>query len=95
MKTLKQVDIEPVFVEEYMPDVFEPGKLYISKKFDVAIHICLCGTCGLQVVTPLGDGEWNILEHESGKVSLSPSIGNYQYPCKSHYIITKNKANFV
>jgi len=35
------------------------------------------------------------IKHEDGKVSFTPSVGNYQIPCKSHYIITKSVANFV
>lgn len=92
MKTIKKVPIEPVYVE-LIPGELKPGKLYISKKYNIAIHLCLCG-CGEQVVTPLGDTGWSLSE-KGDKVSLSPSIGNYNFPCKSHYIITNNIANFV
>lgn len=93
MKTLKRVEVTPVYVET-MPEVMEQGKVYISLKYKVAIHICLCGTCGSKTVTPLGEKEWTLTDKE-GKITLSPSIGNYQMPCKSHYIITNGKANFV
>ncbi|MFC6998059.1 DUF6527 family protein [Rufibacter roseus] len=92
MKTIKQVAIEPVFVE-YVPESMEEGKLYISKEFGTALHKCLCG-CGNETVTPLGKGGWQLTEKGSN-VSLHPSIGNYGFPCQSHYIITNNKANFV
>ena len=104
MKTIKKVPVEPVYVE-FMPhfEDFEEGKIYISKKHGTSCHICLCGTCALQVVLPFwqeGDSDfakehgWELIE-EKGKISFTPSVGNYQYPCKSHYIITKNVANFV
>lgn len=93
MKTLKKVEIEPIFVY-YMPDVLEENKVYISEEFGVAIHNCLCG-CKVKTVTPLGNNEWTLTKHTDGKVSLSPSIFNNQFPCKSHYILTKNVANFV
>jgi hypothetical protein len=48
----------------------------------------------LDVVIDGQDMGWHMTEKD-GKVSFTPSIGNYQLPCKSHYIITKNKANFV
>jgi hypothetical protein len=93
MKTLKKVEITPVYVE-FMPEVLEEGKLYISEKYGCAQHLCLCG-CGIKTHTPLGDGGWQLIKHDNGKISLTPSISNYQFECKSHYILTKNVANFV
>ena len=96
MKTIRKVEIEPVYVE-YIPQTLDENRLYISKKFNTALHLCLCG-CKKLVVTPLNHAHfvhgW-YLNEEKGKVSLSPSIGNFQYECQSHYIITKNVANFV
>lgn len=93
MKTLKKVPIEPVFVE-FIPEQLEPGKLYISEKYKAALHLCLCG-CGEVVSTPLSRDEWELVKFPDNKVTLSPSIGNYSFTCKSHYIIVKNVANFV
>jgi len=92
MKTLKKVEIKPVFVE-FIPEKMEQGILYISKEYKCANHLCLCG-CGNQTVTPLHDKGWTLIE-DGNKVSLTPSIGNYQFDCQSHYIITNNIANFV
>jgi hypothetical protein len=91
-----------------MPEVedMRQGVLYVSKSC-IAVHLCLCG-CGGRVVTPLDkivteteeivtestEGWW-ILTEKQGKVSMTPSIGNYDFPCRSHYIITNNTANFV
>jgi hypothetical protein len=33
---------------------------------------------------------WDLIEKD-GLVSLHPSIGNYQIPCKTHYIIRDNE----
>ena len=94
MKTLKKVEIRPEFVE-YIPDILEENVLYISEEYGCAIHNCLCG-CRERTVTPIHDTYgWNLIKHEDGKVSLTPSISNYQTECKSHYILTKNIANFV
>ena len=93
MKTLKKVEIEPIFIEGYMPDIMEQGKLYISEQYECAIHLCLCG-CGNKSVTPLYDNGWTLTKYDDGKVSLTPSILN-MWDCKSHYILTKNVANFV
>lgn len=92
MKTLKKVELNPLFVD-HIPSVLEENVLYISKIYSCAVHKCLCG-CGMKTVTPLNKNGWQLSE-ANDKVSLSPSIGNFQFPCKSHYIITNNIANFV
>lgn len=87
---------------ETMPETKEEGILYISKKYGLAIHLCACG-CGEQVVTPLNgnwngwmkDFGWDLTEYEDGTVTLSPSIGNFQFDCKSHYFIRRNKIVWV
>lgn len=78
--------LEPLWVET-MPTQLEMGKLYISKSFDVAIHLCVCG-CGIQTVTPLGGDGWTLGTHTDGSVSLSPSIRN---PCGTHYWIEQDR----
>jgi hypothetical protein len=94
MKTIKKVEIEPVFVEE-MPDFYERGKIYISEKYNVAKHLCLCG-CDNMTVMILGGGKWwTLVKEDNGTVSFIGSVGNFQFDCKSHYMITKNVANFV
>jgi hypothetical protein len=70
---------------EFMPETLEPGVLYVSRKYEVAIHLCACG-CGLETVTPIGAGDWTLTVKDS-KATLSPSIGNWQFPCRSHYWI--------
>lgn len=93
MKTIKKVQIEPVFVE-LLPEVLEQGKIYISEEYNCSSHLCLCG-CGELVVLPFNHpSHWNFSKSEKG-VSFSPSVGNYNLACKSHYIITNNVANFV
>lgn len=94
MKTLKQVEVIPVFVT-YVPskELLEFGKIYISKEYSGCMHLCLCG-CGTQCYLPLKHGEWILTEHGSNTISISPSI-QQRFECQSHYIITKNKANFV
>ena len=54
-----------------------------------AIHKCVCG-CGNEVITPISPTDWRLLFYGDA-VSLSPSIGNWYFNCKSHYWITKNK----
>ena len=73
-----------------MPNSFnmENDVVYVSEKYETAIHKCCCG-CGNEVVTPIGEGGWT-LTYEFGLLSLNPSIGNQKLPCKSHYWIKNN-----
>lgn len=70
---------------KYVPRALEHNVLYVSEEFHTAAHLCLCG-CGTKVVTPLGPAKWRFTE-DAGRPSLWPSIGNWQLPCKSHYVI--------
>lgn len=70
-----------------MPARLEPGVLYVSDEFETAAHLCACG-CGRKVRTPLGPTEWEFTSDEDGP-SLWPSVGNWQFPCRSHYIVDK------
>ena len=74
---------------EFMPEVINHGELYISMKYSVAIHLCACG-CGEKVVTPLSPDDWH-LKYDGEAISLYPSIGNWDFPCQSHYWINENK----
>ncbi|WP_101758657.1 DUF6527 family protein [Oceanicoccus sp. KOV_DT_Chl] len=69
----------------YMPKNLATGVLYVSEEFRTAAHLCVCG-CGSKVRTPLTPTEWQ-LNVTNGRPTLSPSVGNWQLPCKSHYII--------
>jgi hypothetical protein len=69
----------------YMPSGLERGVLYVSEEFATAAHLCACG-CGAKIRTPLGPTEWSFKETKSGP-TLSPSIGNWQQACQSHYLI--------
>ena len=70
---------------EFMPKQLDPGILYVSEKYGTAAHLCACG-CGAKIRTPLGPTEWTMTETPMGP-SLWPSVGNWQRPCQSHYVI--------
>lgn len=80
----RQNNLRHTFVE-YIPEKLEPRVLYISRKYSTASHLCCCG-CGFRVVTPLNPAKWKLTDH-GNTVSLHPSIGNWSFPCKSHYWI--------
>lgn len=74
---------------EFMPAVLDEGALYVSMAYATASHLCFCG-CGMKVVTPLSPTDWR-LTFNGDTVSLDPSIGNWSYPCQSHYILRSNR----
>lgn len=76
--------LNPRFVET-IPEAIEPGVLYVSMSLASAIHLCACG-CGQEVITPLSPTDWK-LYFDGENVSLEPSIGNWGFPCRSHYWI--------
>ncbi|WP_052091548.1 DUF6527 family protein [Modestobacter caceresii] len=84
---MKSEELESVFVE-YVPTALDDGLLYVSMEYATASHRCACG-CGVRVVTPLGPADWTLTF--DGRVTLSPSVGNGQFPCGSHYLIRQNK----
>lgn len=81
MKT-KQLRTE--FVHR-IPHKLENGVLYVCLECNAVLHKCACG-CGEEISTPIGNGGWTFFYDGEG-VTLSPSIGNWSYPCRSHYFI--------
>ena len=84
---MRLVVIRPKYVQ-HVPDQLEEGVLYVSERFRICSHLCACG-CKEEVVTPLSHAEWRLFK-EGELVSLLPSIGNWNYDCKSHYFIEHN-----
>lgn len=88
---MKIYEMKREFVHR-VPAELEEGILYICLDCDVVVHKCACG-CGEKVVLPLSPEHWKLTY--DGEVTLSPSIGNYQYGCKSHYFIRNGKVVWV
>jgi hypothetical protein len=78
----------------FIPETLEQGVLYVSEKYSVAIHLCACG-CGEQTVTPFNCLEGWGYTRDQDLVTLNPSIGNHQMPCKSHYYIRRSEVVWV
>ena len=84
-------EVDHRFVE-VLPSELDPGVLYISGSHNIVAHLCCCG-CGKEVVTPLGQVGWTL--RYDGRVSLSPSVGNGAYDCKSHYVIQASRVRWL
>tara|TARA_R100000789_G_scaffold54057_1_gene53010 strand:- start:55 stop:480 length:426 start_codon:yes stop_codon:yes gene_type:complete len=80
--TIKKINHK--FVDA-IPERTEEGVLYLAMDYATAVHKCACG-CGREVVTPLSPTDWK-MGYDGVSVSLSPSIGNWSFPCRSHYWI--------
>jgi Family of unknown function (DUF6527) len=76
-----------------IPEHLEPGVLYVSIKFATAAHLCICG-CGREVVTPFTPTDWQ-MTFDGKTISLHPSIGNWSFPCQSHYWVRRNKVQLA
>lgn len=78
---------------DFIPEPLEQGVLYVSRRYRTAAHLCCCG-CGLEVVTPLNDAKWQVTER-GGEIWLSPSVGNWSFPCQSHYWIEGGRVRWA
>ena len=78
---------------DHIPEQLDDGVLYVSIRFGTVVHLCACG-CGEEVVTPLSPAEWR-LTYDGRTVSLAPSIGNWSFPCRSHYWIDEGAVRWA
>ena len=78
---------------DYVPKRLDDRVLYVSIRFGTVVHRCACG-CGEEVVTPLGPSEWT-LTYDGRTVSLAPSVGNWSFPCRSHYWIDESNVRWA
>jgi hypothetical protein len=83
--------MDTVFTKS-IPASPEAETLYVSMEYKTAVHLCACG-CGSKVVTPLGPHDW-VLTFD-GTVTLRPSVGNGQLPCRSHYYIRSDRIDWL
>lgn len=92
-------ELIPMFLET-IPEygLMQDGILYVSERFKTSTHLCPCG-CKEEIVVPFNyedfpQHHWNY-KNDNGFVTLWPSIGNYQIPCKTHYYIIRNEISWL
>lgn len=88
-----KIDIMRHQYVETIPETVQDGVLYISEEYSTAVHKCCCG-CGQEVVTPLGPTDWRVTV-QNGEVCVRPSIGNWSFPCQSHYWIDRGRIHWA
>ena len=76
-----------------IPQTLAENTIYIAMEYATAVHRCVCG-CGNEVITPLSPTDW-ILQYDGVTISISPSIGNWNFPCRSHYWIRQSKVRWA
>lgn len=76
-----------------IPETLNENVLYISTKYNIAVHSCACG-CGREVYTPISKEHGWIMLYDGENASLYPSIGNMQFPCRSHYFLKKGNVEW-
>lgn len=72
-----------------IPRTLEIGVLYVSIQYATTMHLCPCG-CGQEVPLPLTPTDW-CLSFDGESISISPSVGNWSFPCQSHYWIRRGQ----
>lgn len=88
---MRRRGLDPTFVT-YVPLDLEDGLLYVSMEYSTAVHLCACG-CGTKTVTPLATDGWTLTF--DGTATLRPSVGNGQSRCRSHYLITRDRVEWL
>lgn len=77
---------------EFFPERLEANTLYVSIEYATAAHLCACG-CEREVFTPLSPTDWRVT-YDGVSVSVAPSIGNWSFPCRSHYWIRDGRVSW-
>ena len=85
-------DLRAEFVE-FLPERLADGVIYVSIEHATAAHLCGCG-CRLAVYTPLSPTDWRMI-YDGETVSLHPSIGNWSFPCRSHYWVERGRLRWA
>lgn len=89
---MRVVRLSHAFVTD-VPQSLDPGRLYVSLEYGTAAHLCCCG-CGNEVITPLTPTDWSVI-YDGETVSLDPSVGNWNLPCRSHYWIRRGEVHWA
>ena|ERR1700680_2987861 len=77
---------------ERIPKELSEGVVYHNKEFELGAMLCACG-CGHRVDLLVPDSHQ--ISSEGGLVTIRPSIAVCDAPCKSHYVITAGRVQWL
>jgi hypothetical protein len=77
---------------ERIPKRLAPDVIYHNLDFELAALLCACG-CGHRVTLLVPDSHQVISSR--GLASVRPSIAVCDAPCKSHYVITDGRVEWL
>ena len=75
-----------------IPKQMEEGVVYHTEEFELAGLLCACG-CGhrITLIVPDSHRVWD----EDGYATIQPSVGVFDAPCKSHYVIRAGNVQWL
>ncbi len=79
-------------VVERIPKPLSNGIVYHSKEFAIGALLCACG-CGHRVSLLVPDSHQ--ITSEGGMATVRPSIAVCDAPCKSHYVISAGRVEWL
>ena len=78
---------------DFIPADLDDGVLYVSLPYATVMHLCACG-CATKVASALDPTDYSIT-FDGETISLSPSIGNWNFHCRSHYVIRRGQVRWM
>ncbi|WP_139273235.1 DUF6527 family protein [Mycobacterium paraffinicum] len=78
---------------DVVPAEIEEGILYVSLQYALIVHLCACG-CRTKVVCNLDPADY-ALAFDGESITIWPSIGNWDFYCRSHYNIQCSYVRWV
>jgi hypothetical protein len=90
----KITEITCTFVDS-APERLRPGTMYISTKYRAIVHLCLCGCLEKVVLNLDSDSNSWSFTYDGRSISIAPSVGNIGLPCRSHYIVRRNRVRWL
>lgn len=77
---------------ERIPKPLQSGIVYHSEEFEIGALLCACG-CGHRVSLLVPDSHQ--VSSEGGFATVRPSIAVCDAPCKSHYVISAGRVQWL
>lgn len=75
-----------------IPNEMHEGVVYHTEEFELAGLLCACG-CGHRITLLVPDS--HEVRSEGGYATILPSIGVFDAPCKSHYVISAGEVRWL